>query len=242
MYLDLMSCPFCNSSVHCSGICCCVFFVGYLWKHSIKWKRWMWWHSSQRYKVTGTMSFQTVSQKCDRYSWKKANRVGILAKLQEKVTSKRRKWHKNYVCIVKNNTPPKLMLFLFIKIVARSFEICCHICAVLLFVQADKTQQHRRSGSAVPAANKEEISMPEASENQHRCGYTPPPLPGTMALSVKLTGAAVTVHSGNVYWPLRTAFICLAVETYDHFRGSVNMLCIHCVWIQSEELCRLHHQ
>lgn len=54
----------------------------------------------------------------------------------------------------------------------------------------------------------------------------PPLLPGTMALSVKLTGAAVTPHSGNVYWTLRTAVVCLAIETYDHFTGSINMLCI----------------
>lgn len=81
------------------------------------------------------------------------------------------------VCNEKNNTLPKLMLFPSLRIVVRSFEIRCHVCAVLLFVQADKTQQHRRSGSAVPVANKEEIYMPEASENQHRCGYTPPPSP-----------------------------------------------------------------
>lgn len=53
--------------------------------------------------------------------------------------------------------------------------------------------------------------MPEALENQHRCGYTPPPLPSTMAPSVKLTG--VGVFSQEMWiGHCKTAFCRLKVE------------------------------
>lgn len=59
--------------------------------------------------------------------------------------------------------------------------------------------------------------MPEALENQHRCGYTPPPpsprpaSPSTMALECE-AHRCWSVQSEKADWTLRTASGRLAIQ------------------------------
>lgn len=42
-------------------------------------------------------------------------------------------------------------------------------------IKSDLNAVNQKVRKHFPSANKEEITMPEALENQHRCGYTYPP-------------------------------------------------------------------
>lgn len=77
--------------------------------------------------------------------------------------------------------------------------------------------------------------MPEALENQHRCGYTPPPPPPAPLpppqwhLSVKLTGVGVFSQKKRI-GHCEQLLVVLQFKTDDRLIVSINML----LWLLSE--------
>lgn len=95
-------------------------------------------------------------------------------------------------------------------------------------IKSDLSAVNQKVRKHFPSANKEEITMPEALENQHRCGYTYPP---PQRHSVWRNSSHVLLESLDVrkcelewaVWAWR--LFCFSLGMQNRFKQTVSIQC-----------------